>query len=105
MVTSTPAHDAVQEPVVDEKPEAARPPHKNVLEIMGQHGDTKVLWDPENPDEVAAARTQFDDLVKRKRFLAYAVKKKGGQGARITEFDPQAGATILVPPMAGGTGG
>lgn len=72
------------------------------MSIMGSRGDMKVLWDPANADEVAAAKAQFDELVQKKRFLAFRVKRKGEQGEQIREFDPEAGAVILVPAMQGG---
>jgi hypothetical protein len=72
------------------------------MRVMGGHGDTKVIWNPENRDESKAAERQFKDLVKKKKFAAFLVKKDGEQGERVREFDPQAGKLILVPPMAGG---
>lgn len=72
------------------------------MRIIGGKGDTKVIWNPENKDEVKAAEKQFKDLVKKRKFAAFHVREDGGQGERITEFDPQAGKIIMVPPMAGG---
>jgi hypothetical protein len=71
------------------------------LRLMNKRGDTRVMWDPYRQDEVAAARKQFDEL-KKKGYLAYAVKKKGEAGEQIREFDPHAGKIIMAPPMAGG---
>lgn len=71
------------------------------LRVLGREGDVKQIWDPTNPDEVAAARKVFEDLTK-KGHLAFAVKVKGGKGEQIRHFDPQAGRIILAPPMAGG---
>jgi len=44
------------------------------LRILGKEGDTKVIWDPDNKDEVKAAREQFDTL-KAKKFLAFRVSR------------------------------
>jgi hypothetical protein len=74
------------------------------LRVMGQKGDTRIIWNPRDPDEVAAAKRQFDDLVGEKRFLAFNVTPGGGKGAQITEFDPQAEKLLITPPMAGGAG-
>lgn len=74
---------------------------KGELSVMGPGGDTKVIWDSDNDDEVENARQTFDDLVD-KGFAAFAVKRRGGQGERIKEFDPEQEKLILVPPMAGG---
>jgi hypothetical protein len=72
------------------------------LEILDSTGDTKVIWDADNADEVAAAKAQFDAL-KKKGFAAFKVKGvTGAKGAKIDEFDPDAEKMILVPPMAGG---
>ena len=71
------------------------------LRILGKEGDTKVIWDPKNDDEVEAAEEQFDSLVD-KGFLAFKVKKDGSKGTQIKEFDPKAGKIILVPKIVGG---
>lgn len=71
------------------------------LAVMNSTGDTKVIWDPHNADEVAAAKAQFDAL-RKKGFIAYTVNKKGDKGEIIREFDPNAEKIILSPPLAGG---
>jgi hypothetical protein len=73
------------------------------LRVMGQKGDTRVMWNPDNPDEVKEAKRSFDNLVKKKGYRAYRVKKKGDAGEQITEFDPSAAKLIIAAPMAGGT--
>lgn len=77
------------------------------LQIMGAShlpggGDTRVMWDPGDPDETAAAKATWDRLVGKKRFLGFRVNKKGEPGTQITEFDPTAGKLVIAPPMAGG---
>ena len=71
------------------------------MAIHSIDGDTKAIWDKNNPDEVAAARATFDAL-KKKKYLAYSVDKDGNKGKLITEFDPNAERVIMSPPMAGG---
>lgn len=71
------------------------------LRVMGKEGDVRVMWDPANKDEVDTAKKTFDEL-KKKGHLAYAVKKQGGKGEVIREFDPEAGKIIMAPPMRGG---
>jgi len=69
---------------------------------MGAEGDVRQAWDPDNKDEVAAAKKVYDDL-KGKGHLAFRVTdKKGKKGEQMTTFDPKAGRIILAPPMAGG---
>ena len=71
------------------------------LRVMDLSGDTKVIWDPENEDEVEAAEAQFDTLMD-KGFLAFEVGKNGRKGKKITKFDPEAGKIIMTPPIVGG---
>lgn len=69
--------------------------------VMDENGDTKTIWDPDNPDEVEVARSTFQKL-KKKGYLAYRVNKDGGKASAMAEFDPTAGKIIMSPPMAGG---
>jgi len=71
------------------------------LSYLSEEGDTKVIWDPKNEDEIEAAEAQFDTLVE-KGFTAFAVKKDGEKGKKITAFDPDAGKIIMVPKLVGG---
>ena len=71
------------------------------LKIISDEGDTKVIWNPENADEVEAAEAQFDMLIDR-GFTAYKVKKSGEQGKKIKKFDEDAGKIIMVPKIVGG---
>lgn len=64
-------------------------------------GDLKVIWDPDNDDEVAAARAQFDTL-RGKGYLAYTVGDRGRKGTQIRAFDAAAEKMILAPPLVGG---
>jgi hypothetical protein len=72
------------------------------IAVMGESGDTKVLWSRENPDEIESARKTFRDL-KAKGFAAFkCVGKNGDQGEQVDTFDPNAERYIFVPPMRGG---
>jgi hypothetical protein len=71
------------------------------LSILDRTGDTKLIWDSNNPDEVANAQETFDKL-KKKGFIAYSVEKGGGKGKVLAKFDPQAEKIIMTPAMAGG---
>jgi hypothetical protein len=64
-------------------------------------GDTKLIWDPDNEHEVAAARKMFNSL-RDKRFLAFKVGEKGRKGEQITTFDPSLEKIIMSPAIAGG---
>lgn len=71
------------------------------MHVLNRSGDTKLIWNSENEDEVANAKKTFDDL-RSKNFGAYSVKKKGKRGKIIRQFDPSAEKIILVPPVVGG---
>lgn len=74
---------------------------QSVMAVMGTNGDTKTVWNKDNPDEVAAAKAQFDSL-KAKGYLAFKVKDDGDKGEMISEFDPSAQKVILAPRVQGG---
>ncbi len=71
------------------------------LAVIDSTGDTKVIWDKDNEDEVEAAEEQFDTLIS-KGFMAYAVTKSGEAGKKIKKFLAKAGKIIMVPPISGG---
>lgn len=72
------------------------------LSEPNKHGDTRVMWDSRNAEEVDAARAQFDSL-RGKGYLAYKAEgKDGNRGEVIREFDPTAERIILVKPPVGG---
>ncbi len=69
------------------------------LKVVG--GDTKLIWDAGNQDEVDNARETFKRLQGR-GYAAYAVKKDGEKGKVVTEFDPEAEKIIMAPAVRGG---
>lgn len=72
------------------------------MAIMSRDGDSKLIWDKDNPDEVENARRTFDEL-KKKGFIAYKVEgRKGEKGEVLRAFDPDAERLIMAPPMVGG---
>ena len=64
-------------------------------------GDTKIIFDPDNKDEVEVAKEQFKSLLKR-GFTAYTVGKDHEKDEKVTKFDKREGKYILVPKIAGG---
>lgn len=72
------------------------------MRLMGAAGDTKVIWNPDNQDEVDNARQTWDRLVTTKRFLGFRMSIAGDKGEQIKDFDPDAARLIVTPPMAGG---
>lgn len=73
----------------------------NELRAIDATGDTKMIWSPDNADEVAAARASFDAL-KKKGYIAYSVKPGGEKGEVLAKFDANAEKVIMVPAMQGG---
>jgi hypothetical protein len=71
-----------------------------VLKALDETGDTELTWDPNRPDEVAAARAMWDRLVGEKKYLAYRVE--GKERTKIRSFDPQAPKIVLTPQLVGG---
>lgn len=69
--------------------------------IKATAGDTHLMWDATNEDEIAAMKAAFDKL-RKKGYLAFAVAAKGEKGVQVHEFDPKAAKLIMAPPMAGG---
>lgn len=74
---------------------------KHVLCEMNGHGDTRVMWDSDNADEVQAAREMFNSL-KAKGHLAYSTNAKGERAEVIHRFDPDAERIIMTPQLVGG---
>ena len=74
---------------------------KHEMSILDPTGDTKLIWDSDNRDEVENARKTFKDL-KKKGFLAYSVSKKGDKRDVMHEFDEDAERIIMSPQMRGG---
>lgn len=85
-----------------EAPAPVLTPNQGWLEILDHTGDSKLIWDRHNRDEVDAAQAMFDSLT-RKRYLAFQAEGDDGRkGKQISKFDPNMERIIMVPPMVGG---
>lgn len=84
-------------------PSSSAPPlaRQHELITLDKSGDTKIIWDPDNPAEVEAAKATFDSL-KKKGYLGYKVDRKGEKGEVLKSFDPEAEKLIMAPQMVGG---
>jgi hypothetical protein len=71
------------------------------MSVMGREGDLKVRWNSENPTEVEAAQTQFNQL-RGKGYAAFRMNKDGTTGEQIDRFDARHESIILAPQMRGG---
>ena len=75
---------------------------KHVLSIADATGDTRIMWNPNNKDEVSTARAAFDEA-KKKGMVAYAVDPDSAdKGEVIRKFDPEAGKIIMSRQLQGG---
>jgi hypothetical protein len=79
---------------------------EGVMSELNSTGDLRLVWDADKPDEVKAAKKQFEKMTGKKNYLAYKVKSKGenkgDKGNVMREFDPKAKMMILSPQMQGG---
>jgi hypothetical protein len=72
----------------------------SLVEVLDYTGDTKVIWNRRNRDEVDAIRRQFEDLVGKKKYLVFVAEGDDGhKGKQIREFDSDVERLIFVPPM------
>lgn len=73
------------------------------LHITDASGDTRLMWDPRNRDDVAAAKAAFD-AAKGRGMVAYAVDPMSGDktGEVIRAFDETQGKIIMVRQLQGG---
>ena len=74
---------------------------KNKLCIMDHTGDYQALWDPADVEETSAARTRFDQELKKGR-LAFRTDDDGQNGELIKEFDETAPRIVVTPMPVGG---
>jgi hypothetical protein len=81
------------------KPEYLRECFPSSVELTA--GDTRMMWNKDNPDEVEAARLAYNKLVS-KGYVAFRTDSKGDRSSRLSEFDPAAERIIMVPKIQGG---
>lgn len=75
---------------------------RNSLHITDSTGDTRIMWDPNNKDEVDTARAAFD-AAKAKGMLAYAVNDDGTKsGEVLRRFEKTRGKIIMTRQLQGG---
>lgn len=75
---------------------------KGMINVLNEGGDSKIEWDPENDEEVKAAKEMFDKVIEIKGMKAYELGKEGVRGKEIKKFNPNAAKIIMVPRIAGG---
>lgn len=80
----------------------AAPRVTGTMHTLDRTGDTKLMWDKDNRDEVAAAKRTFDDLRKKGYAAFRAEGKRGERGELMRSFDPDAERIIMVRALQGG---
>jgi hypothetical protein len=74
----------------------------STMHVLDSGGDTKIMWNADNQDEVRAARLHFQSL-REKHYLAFKAEgREGTRGTQITEFDANLERIIMVPRSVGG---
>jgi hypothetical protein len=73
----------------------------SVLEILGNGGDTKIEWDPDDPESVAQAKAEFEAISTGR---GMRIMKLGEEESTVpvTEFDPSEGRYVAIPNLVGG---
>lgn len=66
-------------------------------------GDFPIKWHMDKPEEIKAARENFE-ICKKQKCAFFRVSRVDGKPTtqKITEFDPNAEEIMVVPPQAGG---
>ena len=87
--------------ITQEKDLTEVPEGYGLLSIADPTGDTRLMWDPRNKDEVETAKAAFKKA-QDKGMLAYLVGEDGEQGEVIREFPKKAGKLIMTRQLVGG---
>lgn len=74
----------------------------STMHVLDSGGDTKIIWNSDNREEVNAAKEHFKAL-RAKHYLAFKAEgREGTQGSQIHDFDPNLERIIMVPRSVGG---
>jgi hypothetical protein len=71
------------------------------MNIMDRSGHKELTWDADKLNEVLAAKTTFDNLMKR-GYTAFGSKYKADAKHLVREFDPTLEELVVVPKTVGG---
>jgi hypothetical protein len=72
------------------------------LLVLDHSGDTKIMWDRDNADEVKTAREHFDSLKKKGHYAYKVTGSEGTRGEIIQTFDPNLERIVMAPRPIGG---
>lgn len=71
------------------------------LQKLDSSGDIKLYWNKKKPDEVTEAKAMFEQCI-AKGWAAFKITRFGKKDKKVTEFDPDMGKVVIIPPIAGG---
>lgn len=73
---------------------------ENIMQIMGEEGDTTIKWDPSRKEETENAERTFKELTEK----GYKAFRMDGEekGRELDRFDKKAGKILFIVPMGGG---
>lgn len=57
-----------------------------LLRILDDSGDSRIVWNRRNEQEIREARQKFEEHI-RKGYRAYVTRSDGSKGRRIEDFD------------------
>ena len=77
------------------------PRKKNVLKLLTENGDDRIVWDKDNGREAMQAKKKFEEFLK-KGYKAFSVDEQGNRSRKITEFDVDAEEILMTPPTSKG---
>jgi len=72
------------------------------MRTLDPSGHSEHHWDADVPAEVEAARAHFNLMTGTKGYHAFRINAGGERASRMTSFDPEAEAMILMPQLSGG---
>jgi hypothetical protein len=61
--------------------------HEGVMRVLDESGDSRVVWDRRDKNQVREAFAKFKDFLVR-GYRAYVTRSDGSRGSRLDEFDP-----------------
>lgn len=71
------------------------------MNIMDSSGHSRLTWELDRPDQIAAAREVFDSLI-QKGYSAFGSKAKTDAKRTLDTFDPTLEELVMVPRTVGG---
>ena len=61
-------------------------PETAIMRILDDNGDSRILWNRNNVDEVQEAKDKFEEY-KKKGYKAYVCRRDGSKGSKVDTFD------------------